>query len=65
MDIEPLKNYLKGSKDIKGMLIEFLSNKDKNILKNWEYEEKQLYINDRVLCMKRNTLEIECIGRIS
>tara|TARA_B100001094_G_scaffold325480_1_gene379905 strand:- start:24530 stop:24871 length:342 start_codon:yes stop_codon:yes gene_type:complete len=65
MDIEPLKNLLKNRDDIKEILIDFLPNEDKQKLNHWRYEGKTFYINDRILCMKKNTLEIECNGRIS
>lgn len=65
MDIEPLKNLLKNRDDIKETLIPFLRDEDKPKLNNWRYENKTFYINDRILCIKKNTLEIECNGRIS
>ena len=65
MDIEPLKNIIKNCDNIIEELIEFLPDKDKHRLHNWNYVENDFYINDRILCIKRNTLEIECNGRIS
>ena len=29
-----------------------------------EYEENQFYINDKIFCIKKNTLELEYIGKI-
>ena len=65
MDIEPLKNLLNNRDDVKETLIDFLPSNDKTKLNNWNYESKDFYINDRILCIKKNTLEIECNGRIS
>ena len=64
MDIEPLKNLLKNRDDIKETLLPFLRDEDKHKLNNWRYEGKTFYINDRILCMKKNTLEIECNGAL-
>tara|TARA_Y100000996_G_C22381169_1_gene585150 strand:+ start:94 stop:435 length:342 start_codon:yes stop_codon:yes gene_type:complete len=64
MNIEPLKNLLKDSIDIKETLLLFLSKELQDKLIPWIYIQRNIYINDRILCIKKNTLELECIGRI-
>tara|TARA_Y100000817_G_scaffold233112_1_gene185485 strand:- start:1205 stop:1558 length:354 start_codon:yes stop_codon:yes gene_type:complete len=66
MDIEPLKYLIKGSGDVKETIFEFLSGTDKEKIRNWEYKSniKDLYINDRILCIQKNILKVKYIGRI-
>ena len=62
-----MKNYLKDKdkNDITESIKYFLQEQDKKLLKNWRYETNGFYIIDRILCIKKNTLEIDIIGRIS
>tara|TARA_Y100001936_G_C15771270_1_gene506377 strand:+ start:73 stop:408 length:336 start_codon:yes stop_codon:yes gene_type:complete len=64
MDIEPLKSYLDFKGDIKEKLIPFLENSIITKIKETEYIEQDFYINDRLFFIKRNTLELEYIGKI-
>ena len=64
MDIEPLKSILEWSKDKKDTLLYFLPFEIKKKLINLEYEEDKLYVQDRIYCVKRNTLELEHDGTI-
>ena len=63
MNIEPLKSILEWSPNKKDTLLYYLSNDVKEKVKNLELEEK-LYINDRIYCIKKNTLELEYDGSI-
>lgn len=64
MDIEPLKTLLSYSPDKKDTLLNFLEKNVREKVIKLEYEEDQFYINDKIYCVKRNTLEIEYIGKI-
>ena len=64
MDIEPLKSVLKWSTDQKDTLLYYLPFDVKTKVINLDLEEEKLYVQDRVFCIKRNTLEIEHIGTI-
>lgn len=63
MNIEPLKSILEWSPNKKDTLLYYLSNDVKEKVKKLELEEK-LYINDRIYCIKKNTLELEYDGSI-
>ena len=65
MDIEPLKTIMSYSNDKKDTLLN--SNPKKSVREKvikLEYEDESFYINDKIYCIKRNTLELEYIGRI-
>ncbi|MBE18267.1 MAG: hypothetical protein CMH79_05850 [Nitrospinae bacterium] len=66
MIIEPLKNLLDGENkdEIKQIIYDILPAKDKKKIKNWRYEYGKVYINDRLVCIRRDTLSVEYIGRI-
>ena len=64
MNIEPLKSVLEWSEDKKETLMYYLPFEVKKKVINLEFEEEKLYVQDRVLCIKRNTLELEHQGTI-
>ena len=64
MDIEPLKNILEWSENKKETLLYYFTNDVKKKVINLEYEEDKLYVQDRIFCIKRNTLECEHDGNI-
>tara|TARA_Y100000389_G_scaffold196016_1_gene228255 strand:+ start:1050 stop:1391 length:342 start_codon:yes stop_codon:yes gene_type:complete len=64
MDTEPLKKIMNLSNDKKNTLLYFL---DPNIIQKvykYDLEFSQFYINDKVFCIKRNTLELSYEGKI-
>lgn len=64
MDIEPLKTLMSYSNDKKDTLLNFLEKRVREKVIKLEYEDERFYINDKIFCIKRNTLELEYIGRI-
>jgi len=64
MEIEPLKSTLEWSEDKKSTLLYYLPDDIKLKVANLEYEEEKLYVQDRIFCIKKNTLELEWIGSI-
>tara|TARA_B100000902_G_C27321209_1_gene924647 strand:+ start:462 stop:803 length:342 start_codon:yes stop_codon:yes gene_type:complete len=64
MDIEPLQSILEWSKDKKSTLLHFLPVDVKKKVIQCDYEEDTFYINDRIYCIKKNTFELEIIGKI-
>ena len=64
MDIEPLKTILSYSNDKKDTLLNFLEKRVREKIIKLEYEDERFYINDKIYCIKRNTLELEYIGKI-
>lgn len=64
MDIEPLKTLMSYSNDKKDTLLNFLEKRVREKVIKLEYEDESFYINDKIFCIKRNTLELEYIGRI-
>ena len=64
MEIEPLKSILEWSEDRKDTLMYYLPLEVKKKVVNLEFEEKSLYVHDRIYCVKRNTLELEHDGSI-
>lgn len=64
MEIEPLKTLLSYSSDKKETLLNFLEKDVREKVIRLEYEDDKFYINDRVFCIRRNTLQLEYIGRI-
>ena len=64
MNIEPLKTILSFSKNKQDTLLDYLPNTIKLKVQNLDLEDKEFYINDMVFCIKKNTLELECYGKI-
>jgi hypothetical protein len=64
MDIEPLKTLLSYSNDKKDTLLNFLEKSVREKVIKLEYEDERFYINDKIFCIKRNTLELEFTGKI-
>tara|TARA_Y100000817_G_C16717038_1_gene481903 strand:+ start:91 stop:426 length:336 start_codon:yes stop_codon:yes gene_type:complete len=64
MNIEPLKSYLQNKENISDELKSFLDNEIKYKLHLTEYVEKDFYINDKLFFIKKNTLELEYIGKV-
>lgn len=64
MDIEPLKTLMSYSNDKKDTLLNFLEKRVREKVIKLEYEDERFYINDKIFCIKRNTLELEFIGKI-
>lgn len=64
MEIEPLHCILEWSEDKKDTLLYYLPNKVSKKVSKYELEEDKLYIQDRIYCIKRNTLELEHEGSI-
>jgi hypothetical protein len=64
MDIEPLKTLLSLANNKKETLLHFLSDDIKQQVSHLEYEESELYINDKVYCIRRDNLQLEIIGKI-
>ena len=64
MDCEPLKSVLEWSPDKKDTLLYYLSLDVKTKVINLDFEENNLYVQDRIFCIKRNTLELEHSGTI-
>lgn len=64
MNTEPLQKIINLSNDKKNTLIYFL---DPDIIKKiykHDLEFKNFYINDKIFCIKRNTLELSLEGKI-
>tara|TARA_Y100000996_G_C22318201_1_gene559167 strand:+ start:130 stop:471 length:342 start_codon:yes stop_codon:yes gene_type:complete len=64
MDIEPLKTIMNSSSNKKDTLLNFLEKNIRKQIIKLEYEDKDFYINDKIYCIKKNTLELEYIGNI-
>ena len=64
MEIEPLKNVLEWSEDKKETLLYYLPLEVKKKVIHLELKEKNLYVHDRIYCIKRNTFELEYDGTI-
>ena len=64
MDSEPLKSVLEWSTDKRETLLYYLPNDVKGKVIKLDLEEKNLYVHDRIFCIKRNTLELEYTGPI-
>lgn len=64
MNIEPLKNILEWSDDKKETLLYYLPKNVKEKVYKMELEEEKLYVQDRIFCIKKNTLELEHDGNI-
>ena len=64
MDIEPLRSILEWSPDKKNTLLHYLPYHVTKKVIHLELEEKSLYVQDRIFCIRRNTLELEYDGTI-
>tara|TARA_B110001469_G_scaffold118580_1_gene125446 strand:- start:374 stop:724 length:351 start_codon:yes stop_codon:yes gene_type:complete len=66
MYIEILESYIKvNNGNIKGSILPFLNIKSQNILKGYNnLESNQVYLNDNIIAIKKNTLQLEAIGCI-
>jgi hypothetical protein len=64
MNIEPLKSILEWSSNKKETLLYYLSNNVKEKVKKLELEEEKIYVQDRIFCIKKNTLELEYDGTV-
>ena len=64
INIEPLRSILNKSNDKKETLMYFLPLDIKKKVVGCDLEETEFYINDRVFCVKKNTLELEIVGKI-
>ena len=64
---EILSELLKYSDNKKKDIIEYVDLYDKNIFNNYSLYDKKnsnIYLNDKIIAIKKNTLEIECFGKI-
>ena len=64
MDIEPLKTYLQNKGDKRLHISYFLNDSINKRLTNSEYIERGILINDKLKLIKKNTLELEYIGKV-
>lgn len=64
MDIEPLKKYLQNKENIGNQIKYFMDDDVRGKMQNTEYIERGFYINDKLLFIKRNTLELEYVGKV-
>ena len=64
MDIEPLKSILEWSPDKKETLLYYLPYHVTKKVIRFDFEDKSLYVQDRIFCIRRNTLELEYDGSI-
>jgi len=64
MKIEPLKTLVSLANNKKDTLLHFLSDDIKQKVSHLEYEDTDLYINDKVFCIRRDNLQLEIIGKI-
>lgn len=64
MNIEPLKSYLQGKENIWEELYNFLDNSVKSKIRSTEYIERGFFIGDKLFFIKKNTLDIECLGTL-
>ena len=64
INTEPLRSILEISNDKKDTLLHFLSLDVKRKVIDCDLEDKDFFINDKVFCVKKNTLELEIVGKI-
>jgi hypothetical protein len=64
MDTEPLQKIMNLSNDKKNTLFYFLHSDIIRKLYKYDLEFSQFYINDKIFCIKRNTLELSIEGKI-
>ena len=64
MNTEPLQKIMNLSNDKKNTLFYFLDNHIIQKIYKHDLEFKNFYINDKIFCIKRNTLELSLEGKI-
>jgi len=64
MNIEPLKSYLQNKEDIKTELSKFLDDSVSKRIENTEYLDGGFLLNDILYFIKKNTHELEHIGKL-
>ena len=64
MDIEPLKSYLQNKENIREGLNTFLEDSIRSKIRSTEYIERGFFFGDKLFFVKRNTLELEYIGKV-
>ena len=64
MDVEPLKTLLDNSGNIKETILYYLDTDVKKKIINFDYEEETFYMDERIAGIKRNTLQLDFIGRV-
>jgi hypothetical protein len=64
MDIEPLKSYLQNKENILEGLNTFLYDSIRSKIRSTEYIERGFFCGDKLFFVKRNTLELEYIGKV-
>ena len=64
MDIEPLKSYLQNKENLWEEINFFLDDSIKTKIRSTEYIERGFFIDDKLFFVKRNTLELEYIGKV-
>ena len=64
MDIEPLKSYLQNKENLWEEINLFLDDSIKTKIRSTEYIERGFFIDDKLFFVKRNTLELEYIGKV-
>ena len=64
MDIEPLKSYLQNKVNVWEEINIFLNDSIRSKIRSTEYIERGFFIDDKLFFVKRNTLELEYIGKI-
>ena len=64
MDIEPLKSYLQNKENLWEEINFFLDDSIKTKIRSTEYIERGFFIDDKLFFVKRNTLELEYVGKV-
>ena len=64
MDIEPLQSYLQNKENIWEEINIFLDDSIRSKIHSTEYIERDFFIDDKLFFVKRNTLELEYIGKV-
>uniref|UniRef100_A0A6C0KZ13 Uncharacterized protein n=1 Tax=viral metagenome TaxID=1070528 RepID=A0A6C0KZ13_9ZZZZ len=64
MDREPLRSLMETAVDKKDTLMYFLKKDVREKVIQFDYEDESFYINDRIYCIQRNTMELKYTGRI-
>lgn len=65
MNIEPLKEIIRLTTNKKNTILYFLSDELKNKLQDYELvENDDFYLNDKIMCIKKNNLQKEYYGKI-
>ena len=65
MEIEPLKTIIELTTDKKKTILYFLSEELQKILNEYKLiENNDFYLNDKIICIKKNNLQKEYYGKI-